>query len=238
MHNMSTKALRREETGRISQGLFFIGLVLMAINLYLIFLWVPTEQNLGVSQRIFYFHVPVSWAAMLSVVVVAVASVLYLVTGREKWDSMAYATAEVGIVVASLTLLTGMIWAKPVWGVWWTWDAKLTTMLILWFILVAYVMLRSYAPSGSQGKRFAAILAIIGAIDAPIVYFSTVWWRTAHPELNVGPIAESGALASEIYTTLMFSVVTFTFLFVYLLIERYNLKQDEKEIDRLYSNYV
>ncbi len=244
MHKMSTKAMAgggvttRRREGWVRQTFLAISVALMAVSLYLIFMWVPTEQNLGVSQRIFYFHVPVAWMAMLSVVIVAIASVIYLTTGREKWDSIAHATAEIGVIVASLTLVGGMIWAKPIWGVWWTWDARLTTTLILWFILVAYLMLRSYAPSGSQGKRFAAILGIIGALDAPIVYYSTVWWRTAHPEMNVGPLAESGTLASQMYTTLMVSVIAFTVLFAYLIAERYNLKQDEKELDRLYSNHV
>ena len=155
---------------------------LMGVTLYLIYFWVPTELNLGVSQRIFYFHVPLGWIGMLSIVVVAAASGMYLLTGRDKWDSLAYAAAELGVVFGSLILVTGVIWARGDLGWWWTWDAKLTTTLLLWFIYVSYLMVRAYAPKGSQGARYGAIVALIGAIDAPIIYMATIWWRTAHPE--------------------------------------------------------
>ena len=148
----------------------------MGLTLYLVFFWVPTELNLGVSQRIFYFHVPVGWLGMLSIIVVAVASAMYLITGKERWDSLAYATAELGVIFASLILITGVIWAKGDLGWWWTWDAKLTPTLILWFIYIGYLMMRAYAPKGSQGARYGAVIAVIGAIDAPIIYMATVWW--------------------------------------------------------------
>ena len=217
------------------EGLLLASAALMGVTLYLIYLWAPTEQNLGISQRIFYFHVPLAWIGMLSMVVVAVASILYLATGRDRWDSLAYATAELGVVFASLILVTGVIWAKGDLGWWWTWDAKLTTTLILWFIYVGYLMIRSYAPAGSQGARYGAIVAVIGAIDAPIIYVATLWWNTAHPELNTGPLAEeSDALASgRIYATLLVSVVTFTVLYAYLLVERYSLRRTEVSLEEL-----
>ena len=160
---------------------------LMALTLYMVFLWVPTEQNLGVSQRIFYFHVPLAWLGMLSIVVVAFASAMHLITRKETWDSLAYATAELGLVFITLLLVTGIVWNKPVWGVWWTWDARLTTTAILWFIYVGYLMLRAYGPKGSQGARYGAVVALIGAIDTPIIYMATVWWRTVHPEMKHRP---------------------------------------------------
>ena len=215
-------------------GLLVLSALLMALTLYMVFLWVPTEQNLGVSQRIFYFHVPVGWLGMVSIVVVAFASIMHLVTGRERWDSLAHATAELGLIAATLILVTGSIWAKPVWGVWWTWDAKLTTTLILWFIYVGYLMVKAYAPAGSQGQRFASVVALIGAIDAPIIYLATLWWRTAHPELNIGPLAESGGLDSRMALTFLVSLVAFTVLYVYLLIERYALRQSANDLDELH----
>ena len=208
----------------------------MGLTLYLIFFWVPTELNLGVSQRIFYFHVPLGWLGMLSIVIVAIASITHLVTGKEKWDSLAYSAAELGVVFATLIIVTGAVWAKPVWGVWWTWDAKLTTTLILWFIYVSYLMVRAYAPKGSQGARFGAVVALFGAIDAPIIYMATVWWRTAHPELNAGPLAEDlDAIGSgRIYATLLLSTVTFTVLYAYLLVERFSLRRAEGSLDEIY----
>ena len=217
-------------------GLLLSCALLMSLTLYLVFIWVPTEINLGVSQRIFYFHVPLGWLGMLSIMVVAVASGIYLLTGKERWDSLAYAAAELGVVFATLILVTGVIWGKGDLGWWWTWDAKLTTTLILWFIYVSYLLLRAYGPSGSQGSRYGAVVALLGAIDAPIIYLATVWWRTAHPELNTGPLAEEqDALGSgRIYATLLVSVITFTVLYVYLLMERYSLRHSEASVDELY----
>ena len=218
-------------------ALLVISAALMALTLYLIYFWVPTEQNLGVSQRIFYFHVPLGWIGMVSIVIVAVASVMHLFTGKQRWDDLAYSTAELGMIYASLILVTGAIWGKPVWGVWWTWDPKLTTTLVLWFIYVGYLMMRAYGPSGSQGKRFASVIALIGAIDAPIIYMASIWWRTAHPALNIGPAAEeSEAIGdSRIYLTLLVSVITFTVMYVYLLIERYSMRKSESDLDELHQ---
>ena len=218
-------------------ALLVISAALMALTLYLIYFWVPTEQNLGVSQRIFYFHVPLGWIGMVSIIVVAIASVMHLFTGKQRWDDLAYSTAELGMIYASLILVTGAIWGKPVWGVWWTWDPKLTTTLVLWFIYVGYLMMRAYGPSGSQGKRFASVIALIGAIDAPIIYMASIWWRTAHPALNIGPAAEeSEAIGdSRIYLTLLASVITFTVMYVYLLVERYSMRKSESELDELHQ---
>ena len=205
----------------------------MALTLYLVYMWVPTEQNLGVSQRIFYFHVPLGWIGMVSIMVVAVASILHLFTGKQKWDDLAYTTAEIGIIFASLILVTGAIWGKPVWGVWWTWDAKLTTTLVLWFIYVGYLMVRAYGPAGTQGKRFASVIALIGAIDAPIIYKATDWWRSAHPERNV-----PSDLDEQMLLTLLVSVLAFTVLYVYLLMERYSLRRSESDLDELHQRFA
>ena len=223
-----TSGTRRINLAR--DGLLIAGAALMVVTLYLIFLWVPTERNLGVSQRIFYFHVPLGWIGMVSIIVVAIASLMHLATGKDKWDSLAYATAELGVVFATLIIVTGSIWAKPVWGVWWTWDAKLTTTLILWFIYVGYLMVRAYGPLGGQGKRFASVIALIGAIDAPIIFKATDWWRTAHPERNV-----PSDLDERMVLTLFVSLVAFTVLYAYLLLERYSLKRAESDLDQLYQ---
>ena len=216
---------------RIAGDLLLIGsALLMALTLYMVYMWVPTEQNLGVSQRIFYFHVPLGWIGMISIMVVAAASLMHLFTGRQKWDDLAYSTAEIGIIFASLILVTGAIWGKPVWGVWWTWDAKLTTTLVLWFIYVGYLMVRAYGPAGTQGKRFASVIALIGAIDAPIIYKATDWWRSAHPERNV-----PSDLNEQMLLTLLVSVLAFTILYVYLLMERYSLRRSESDLDELHQ---
>ena len=221
----------------VRNGLLITSAALMLVTLYMVFMWVPTELNLGVSQRIFYFHVPLGWLGMLSIIIVAVASIVHLITGKQWWDDLAYTTAEIGIIFASLILITGVIWARGDLGWWWTWDAKLTTTLVLWFIYVGYLMVRAYAPKGSQSARFASVIAVIGAINAPIIYMSTVWWSSAHPELNVGPVAaEEDAIESgKIYITLLVAVITFTVLHVCLLVERFHMRRSESALDELHQ---
>ena len=170
------------------------------------------------------------WLGMLSIVIVAIASLVHLATGREKWDSLAYSAAELGVVFATLIIVTGAVWARPVWGVWWTWDAKLTTTLILWFIYVGYLMLRAYSPKGSQGARYGAVVALMGAIDAPIIYLATIWWRGAHPENNV-PQDLDGRMA----LTFLISLIAFTALYAYVLMERYSLRRTEAALDEVFQ---
>ena len=208
--------------------------LLMLVNMYLIFMWVPTEQNLGISQRIFYVHVPVAWVGMVAIFVVAIGSILHLITRHDRWDAIAYSGAEIGLIFGTLMLVTGALWAKPAWGVWWQWDPKLTTALILWFIYVGYLMVRAYAPSGSQGRRYASVVALIGAIDAPIIYMASVWWRTAHPDLNIGPLAES-SLDTDMLMVWLYSTLVFTVFYVYLLIERISMRKAEDDIDEVYQ---
>jgi heme exporter protein C len=205
----------------------------MGAAMALIFLWAPTDVNLGVVQRVFYIHVPLAWTAFMAFAVVFVSSIAYLWRGGERWDSLAYAAAEVGVVLGALMLATGSIWAKPVWGVWWTWSPRLTTSLILWLLYVAYLLLRAYAPPGSQGARFAAVLGILGFLNVPIVYFSVEWWRDVHPELVIGPRAEPGALEGSMVVTLLVSLLAFTLFLGLLLSLRYRLRRLEGEVERI-----
>ena len=198
---------------------------LMLADMYLIFMWAPTDRVQGHVQRIFYIHIPIAWVAFLAFSVVFVSSIMYLWKRTPFWDALAHSCAEIGLVFATLILVTGSIWAKPTWGVWWTWDPKLTTSVILWLIYLAYLMLRGYAPTRSQGAIYAAVLGIVGFVDVPIVYVAVDWWRSAHPEAVVGPLSESGSLNSSMRTVLMFSMVTFTLLFVFLLRERLSLRK-------------
>ena len=216
--------------GLFRDALLVASALAMGITLYMVFMWVPTEQNLGVSQRIFYFHVPLGWIGMVSIVIVAFASIMHLLTGGRRWDDLAYSTAEIGVIYATLILVTGAIWAKPVWGVWWAWDPKLTTTLILWFVYVGYLMIRVYGPAGTQGKRFASVIALIGAIDAPIIYKATDWWRTAHPDNNI-----PSDLNGQMLLTLLVSVIAFTILYSYTLAERYALRKSESDLDELHQ---
>ena len=207
--------------------------VVMLVNLYLIFMVAPTDSVLGHVQRVFYFHVPIAIMSFLAFFVVFIGSLMYLIKRTPKWDAVAHASAEVGVVFVTLALLTGIIWARPVWNTWWTWEPRLTTTMILWLIYVAYLMVRSYAPSQSKGAIYAAVVGIIGFIDVPIVYYSVVWWRSIHPSPVVGPFAQSDALDGTMALILLYSLITFIFFFAYMIVERMELRKTEEALGRI-----
>ncbi|HEU0020386.1 MAG TPA: cytochrome c biogenesis protein CcsA [Dehalococcoidia bacterium] len=210
--------------------LVVLGAALMLADVYLIFMVAPTDSVLGDVQRIFYFHVPMALTSFLAFSVVFVASILYLVQRHQRWDRLAHAAAETGVVYVTLALLTGIIWARPVWGTWWQWEPRLTTTLILWLIYVAYLMIRAYAPNRTQGARYAAVVGIVGFVDVPIVYYSVQWWRSIHPSAVVGPLAEAGALEPVMLGILLFSCLTFLVLYLYLVVERTALRGLEDQV--------
>ena len=213
---------------RASNLLLIITAGLVAITLWMVFIWVPTEVNQGNVQRILYIHVPVAWGAMLAILVVSGASLAYLRTKNELWDRIAVSTAETGVVFGALMLITGMIWARPVWGVWWTGEAKLTTALILFFVYIAYLMFRAYFPLGTQRQRLAAIIALIGAVDTPIVYYASILWSEAHPGAVVSPTRDAdSAFSGEFGLTLFVATMAFTFLFIYIAKERFATRETE-----------
>ena len=220
-------------TAYLTGGSIGVAALLMLADLYLIFLVAPTDSVLGQVQRIFYFHVPLAVLSFLSFFLVFVASVGYLIRRSQKLDSLAHASAEVGVIFVTLALITGVIWARPVWGVWWTWEPRLTTTLILWLIYVAYMMVRSYAPNRARGAVYAAVVGIIGFVDVPIVYYSVQWWRSIHPSPVVGPLAEAGSLHPTMLAVLLFSFLAFLALFVYLVVERTALRNAEDAVRAL-----
>ena len=212
--------------------------LLMLLTLALAFLWVPTDAVLGVSQRIFYIHVPMAFMGFAAFGVVLAGSIGYLRSGSARADALAYAAAEVGVLFMSLVLVTGVLWSRPVWGVWWTWAPQQTTTLVLWFIYVAYLMLRAYAPQGAQSARYAAVLGIIGFIDVPIVYMAGKWWRDIHPGAVVGPFAESGSLDGSMALTLLVGTIAFAVFFAFLLLQRYRLRRDQETLEELRRLYA
>lgn len=211
--------------------LWIITTILILFSLYLVFAWVPTEASMGIVQRIFYFHVPSAWAAFLSFFVVFISSIAFLARRNVKWDDIAYCSAEIGVVFTSLALISGAIWAKPVWNNWWVWeDPRLTTTLMLWLIYAGYLLVRNYSPS-HQASRFAAVIGIAGFIDVPIVYLSVIWWRSGHP-LVLGQTPQSG-LAPSMLLTLLVSLAAFTSLYVVLLRLVLSLRRAELEVEEL-----
>ena len=164
---------------------------LLAFSTYQALFVAPTEQTMGEVQRIFYYHVPSAWTAGVCFFVNFLASVVYLWKRNLASDALAAASAEVGVTFCTIVLISGPIWARPVWGIWWTWDARLTTTLVLWLIYVSYLLLRRFA-AGPQVQTLAAVLGIFGALDVPIVYMSNRWWRTQHPAPVFGGGPDSG----------------------------------------------
>ena len=217
-------------------GFISLSSVLMVGSLYMSLIWAPTEITLGDSQRIFYIHIPLAWLGMLSVIILAVVSIAYLIPRNIKWDNLAYSTAELGFILITLVLVTGMIWSKAEWTVWWTWDPKLTTTVILWFIYLAYIMLRKYGPSDLRGASYGAVLGIIGAIDVPMIYMAANWWSSAHPELNIGPLSDqSSSVNSEMMMTLLVSLIAYTMLYIIILNEKYVVQKGTNLIDETYK---
>ncbi|MHB9149264.1 MAG: cytochrome c biogenesis protein [Thermoleophilia bacterium] len=210
-------------------GLASVALILAA--LYGAIVVAPTEAVMGDVQRIFYFHMPSAWVALgPAFTVVFVCSIVYLVKRDLKFDRIAGASAEIGVMFTTITLVTGPLWARPIWGAYWTWDPRLTTTLVLWFIYVAYLMLRSSTPEGHKRARLSAVFGIVGWIDVPIVFMSIRWWRTIHPTL----INSQGMqMDPTMQGVLMFALGAFTLLYVYLLIVRVRQIDLGSRVDRM-----
>jgi len=206
--------------------LFGLSLALMIAALYMVFIYVPTDKHTGIVQRIFYFHVPVAWVGFLAFFVTFIFSILYLWKREMKWDAVACASAEIGLIFTTLVLITGPIWAKPVWGIWWTWDARLTTSLVLWLIYIAYLLVRSFATEPARGARFSAVIGIVGFIDVPIVFLTVNLWRTQHPTT----IIFEGGLTTPMLMTLLVCIAAFTVLYVLMTIQSASLKSIESKI--------
>jgi heme exporter protein C len=192
--------------------------VLMPLALYAIFLNAPEERVMGAVQKIFYFHVPIAAVTFTSVLVLLAGAAGYLWTRRAGWDHLSIASAEVGLVFCTLVLITGPIWAKPAWGVWWTWEAKITTTLILWLLLAGILLSRAYASTPEQGARVASVLGVVAALDVPIVYKAVDWWRGQHP--IVFGAGKTNPLAPGMGAALALSMLVFFLLYALLVAAR------------------
>ncbi|HLI64656.1 MAG TPA: cytochrome c biogenesis protein CcsA [Terriglobales bacterium] len=208
-------------------------LAMLGLTSYLALAVAPTEATMGDVQRIFYYHVPSAWVAFLCFLVNFVASAIYLWKRSPASDALAAASAEVGVVFCSVVLLTGPIWARPVWGIWWTWDARLTTTLVLWLIYVSYLVLRRFA-AGGQTQALAAAFAIFGFIDVPIVYMSIRWFRTQHPSPVIGGGPGSG-LAPAMAHVFLANLAAFTLMGILFMWLRYKLQMKEQAIESAHA---
>ncbi len=231
----SGQKVRLSERPALRYGEYALGALVvigMMVSIWAALIYAPTDALQGDVQRIFYFHVPVSLVAYLAFFVVFVASVLYLWRGEERWDSLARASAEIGTVFTTLTLISGSLWGRPIWGTWWVWDARLTTSLILWFVYIAYLLLRMYTGRSAGGARAAAVLGIIGFVGVPINYLSVNWWNTLHPA-QVVPLGGTPQLPPQMLLAFMISLVTFVLLFAFLLLQVYRLERMQTTVRQL-----
>ena len=200
--------------------------------LALMFLYAPTEGLQGEVQRIFYIHVPAAWISFLAFFVVAVASVLLLSKRDLRYDRIAAAAAEAGLVFTTIMMTTGPIWGRRVWGVWWVWDARLTSSLVLWLIYVGYLLFRTTTPPGQRGARLSAVIGIVGAVNVPVVYFSVFWWRTLHPLPTVlNP--EGQLLPAEMRVTLYLSLLAFLLVFASFVVLRLRIEDTRVRLTAL-----
>lgn len=211
------------------RAITLLGLVLLA-GVYVRAIWfTPVERLQGGAQKIFYVHVPAAWSTMLAFSLVGLASILYLLMKDERYDRFAAASAEVGTVFACVMLTTGPLWAKPIWGTWWTWDARLTSTLFLFFLFIGYLLLRGAIPEAGTRARYSAVLGIFGAALVPFIHLTVYLFRTLHPQpIVLKPSAPS--LPGDMLATLLFSFLTFTILYVGFVTQRYALGRGDSHV--------
>lgn len=205
-------------------------LLLVAAAAYGALFVAPTERTMGTIQRIFYLHVSSAWTGLTAFFVCFVANLLYVFRREPKWDWLGVSAAEVGLAFTTVVLVTGPIWAHPVWGIWWTWDARLTSTFVLWLLYVSYLLLRSLVEEPDRRAMFGALFGIFAFIDVPLVFGSIRWWRTQHPQPVVMGGTGSG-LAPTMWCVLLFSWVAMLSLMSLLLLARYHVEALREELE-------
>lgn len=232
-NNLTREPFPLRKRNNLGAGLGGATIVLMIAALFMIFDYVPTEADQGIVQRIFYFHVPCAWVAFAAFGLVAVAGALYLWLGDQIWDDLGYAAAESGMIFCTLMLVSGSIWARPIWGVWWTWDSRLTTTFILWLMYCGYLLMRASAEESAQVARFAAVIGIVAVLDIPIVIVSVRLWRTIHPAVLVTRQGGHGLEDPRMIATLLVSLAAMTALWAWLLMLRFAQMRTRTRLNRV-----
>ena len=215
---------------RIVLGAVAILLVIAAA--YAAFYVAPEERTMGLIQRIFYFHVGSAWAGLLAFFVCFIGNLMYVWKREPKYDWLGVAGAEVGLVFTTVVLITGPIWAHPVWGIWWTWDARLTSTFVLWLLYVSYLLLRTLVEEPGRRALLSALFGIFAFIDVPLVFGAIRWWRTQHPSPVIMGGPGSG-LDPTMRKVLFFSGLAMCVLMAFLIAERYMLEKMRSEVDIL-----
>lgn len=212
-----------------------VAVVALAATLWMALRVAPPDAVQGDAQRLMYLHVPTAWLAYLAYGVTALSSALYLIPRSRslRWDSLAASSAEVGVLFTALTMVLGALWARPVWGIWWTWDARLVTTAVLFFLYLGYLALRRVPSSADARARRSAVVALLAFADVPVVHLSVIWWRTLHQQPTVLNPELNPQIHGVMAGTLLLSVVSFTVLYLHLLLRRYQLSRLDAERDRM-----
>ena len=205
----------------------------MAACQYLIFMYAPEDEALGLAQKIFYFHLPLAWWSFVSFFLVFCAGIGFLKQRSTRWNALGHAAAEWGLVLNTLALITGSIWARHSWGVWWTWDPKLTTSLILWFLYAAYLVVRHMDLPWERRGQLCAVLGIVAFLDVPLVFLAARLWRAIHP---AGAFERGSWLTPEMQLTALACVVCFGFIWAAFLLVRVRQLQQQAQLDQLTIN--
>ncbi|MFQ5701196.1 MAG: cytochrome c biogenesis protein [Acidobacteriota bacterium] len=214
--------------GAAQVGLTLLLVAMVIFTLHGAFFRAAREKTMGDVQRIFYFHAPAGIISFLAFFVTFVASIVYLSNRRKTWDIIGHASAEVGLLYCSIVLLTGPLWARPVWGTYWTFEARLTTTLILWLIYAGYMLVRRYTDDPDQQARFAAVVGIIGFLDVPIVYWSIRFWRGNHP--LVLKVSGGGGLEPSMQRVFLAGIATYVVFYVCLMVLRVQVGKAEERL--------
>ena len=210
--------------------LALLGALAMAVCQWLIFVYAPEEKVMGLAQKIFYIHLPLAWWGLISFACAFVGGILYLMKRDRKYDLFSAASVEVGMLFCTLTLITGSIWGRHSWGVWWTWDPRLTTALILWFIYAGCMALRSMPMPESRRAALCSVVSIAGFIDVPLVFLSARLWRSIHPSVFA---SEGGGLTSEMAVTVVACVLCFALVWLALLLLRWRQMRLSARLDAM-----
>jgi heme exporter protein C len=225
-----------KSTPRLLLAVDAISIILVAVAAVMVFAYAPIEAVMGPVQKVFYFHVANAWLGMLAFIAAVVAGIAYLVTKRLEWDLVELSAIEIGLVFMLITVVTGSIWARPIWNTWWTWDPRLTTVTIMELVYAAYLMLRSGIEEPERRARFSAVYAIVGSISVPLTFFSIRIFRTIHPVV----IGSSDPTASGTFSmtpamgiTFAITLVAYTVLFVSLLWHRVRLGVLADKVEQL-----
>jgi heme exporter protein C len=225
-----------ESRPRLLSILDIVTVILLVAATGMVFFYAPEEAVMGQVQRVFYFHVAAGWVGMLGFLVAAVAGIVYLRSGRRNWDIVGLSAVEIGMIFAFINIVTGSIWARPIWNTWWTWDPRLTTATIMELIYAAYLMLRQGIEDADRRARFGAVYAIVGFLSVPLTFFSARLFRTIHPVV-IGtnqPGAEgSFDMTPPMLQTFLFSLLTFSFIFADLLWHRVRLGKLAEKVEQL-----